>query len=253
VETTIGAVLYRPFRLVLNRLQGQVVRPADHDCSCKASISLLTSCASCVVSCRVCCIMCVCRVWPRPCVCRACRSCRIICGQPLPGGGYRYTGLFQGLHVAWKQEGWGLFTRNLPLEVLSNVIYNFSQDAIFSSGYVAYCACTVSCGVWCVMSCVPCAECDDGCVLPSFRIASRLHRFLPSSEHELVQYVRSWALEVVENIVCMNASYLLTWPLHVVACRMDTKGIPFPIDIYFYRYIYHVLIACWLLVSDCYI
>lgn len=131
VETTIGAVLYRPFRLVLNRLQGQV---------------------------------------------------------PLPGGGYRYTGLFQGLHVAWKQEGWGLFTRNLPLEVLSNVIYNFSQDAIFSSG-----------------------------------IASRLHRFLPSSEHELVQYVRSWALEVVENIVCMNASYLLTWPLHVVACRMDTE------------------------------
>jgi hypothetical protein len=40
----------------------------------------------------------------------------------------------------------------------------------------------------------------------------------------VVQYVRSWALEVMENTVCMSVSYLVTWPLHVIACRMDTEG-----------------------------
>jgi hypothetical protein len=58
-----------------------------------------------------------------------------------------------------------MFTRNLPLEIVTNVIYNFSQDAIFSCGYVRLgvfvrnashgldeadsCACALACSQHC--------------------------------------------------------------------------------------------------------
>lgn len=98
VETVVGTILYQPFRKVLNRLQAQTVRPGHLlacFCAMRGSSDELQAST----------------------------------------GGVRYTGLFQGLQVAWKTDGWRIFTRNMGLEIAASVSYTLSQDIAFSLGY----------------------------------------------------------------------------------------------------------------------